>query len=141
MTQEKSKIEKIKDFIEKCPLLKGGKINVDYLKEKNQSYSIDRNPVQPDINNFIDGRGGKKQISFDFCVQAPLSSQSIVNLVNSKFCEDFMEWISTQNRLKNFPDIDGAFSIKCTSPGYILNKTETTAIYIIQMNFIYYELL
>ena len=49
-----------------------------------------------------------------------------------------MEWIKTQNRLKNFPKIEGAFSIKCTSPSYILQKTETTAIYIIQMNFTYY---
>lgn len=114
--EKKSKMEKIKDFIEQCPLLKGGKINVDYLKEKNQSYSIDRTPTEPEVNNFIDGRGGKRQISFDFCVTTPLSSQVIVNLVNSKFCEDFMNWIETQNRLKKFPDIDGAFSIKCTSP-------------------------
>ena len=40
---------------------------------------------------------------------------------------------------KEFPQIEGAFSIKCTSPGYILQKTETQAIYIIQMNFAYYE--
>ena len=56
-----NKMEKIKEFIETCPLLKGGKINVDYLKEKNQAYSIDRTPNTPEINNFIDGRGGKKQ--------------------------------------------------------------------------------
>lgn len=113
---EKSKMQLIKEWIETCPLLNGGKIAVDYLKDKSQSYSIDRTPTQPDIKNFVDGRGGKRQIAFDFTVTAPLSSQAIVNLANSKFCEDFMEWVSTQNRLKNFPNIDGAFSIKCTSP-------------------------
>ena len=141
MEQEKSKMEKIKEFIETCPLLNNGKINVDYLEDDIDSYSIDRTPVQPEVKNFVDGRGGKRQIAFDFSVTAPISSQSIVNLANSKFCEDFMDWINTQNRLKNFPDIDGAFSIKCTSPGYILQKTETTAIYIIQINFTYYEFL
>jgi len=138
---EKSKMQLIKEWIEKCDLLNKGKINVDYLKDKPQSYSIDRTPVQPKVSNFVDGRGGKRQIAFDFSVTAPLSSQAIVNLANSKFCEDFMKWVSEQNRLKNFPEIDGAFSIKCTSPGYILQKTETTAIYIIQMNFTYYEFL
>lgn len=138
---EKSKMQLIKEWIEKCDLLNKGKINVDYLKDKPQSYSIDRTPVQPEVSNFVDGRGGKRQIAFDFSVTAPLSSQAIVNLANSKFCEDFMKWVSEQNRLKNFPEIDGAFSIKCTSPGYILQKTETTAIYIIQMNFTYYEFL
>lgn len=113
---EKSNMQLIKEWIETCPLLEGNKIKVDYLEEDIDSYSIDRTPIQPEVKPFVDGRGGKKQISFDFSVQAPLSSQSIVNLANSKFCEDFMKWVSTQNRLKNFPNINGAFSIKCTSP-------------------------
>ena len=137
---EKSKMEKIKEFIETCPLLDGDKINVDYLKDEIYSYSIDRIPSQPIAAKFTDGRGGKKQISFDFSVTAPISSRVVTNLANSKFGEDFIEWIETQQRLRNLPDIDGAFSIECTSPSYILQKTETTAIYIIQMNFAYYEL-
>lgn len=136
---EKSKMQLIKEWIETCPLLDGNKISVDYLKDDIDSYSIDRTPIQPEVSNFVDDRGGKRQIAFDFSVTAPLSSKSIVNLANSKFCEDFMKWVSIQNKLKNFPIIDGAFSIKCTSPGYILQKTETTAIYIIQMSFTYYE--
>ncbi len=136
---EKSKMELIKEFIETCHLLKGDKINVDYLKDDIYSYSIDRTPVQPEIKPFVDGNGGKYQIAFDFTVTAPISSRVVTNLANSKFGEDFMEWIKTQNRIKNLPKINGAFSIKCTSPSYILQKTETTAIYIIQMNFTYYE--
>jgi len=136
---EKSKMQLIKEFIEECPLLNNGKIDVDYLKDDIDSYSIDRTPIQPEVSNFTDGKGGKRQIAFDFSVTAPLSSKAIDNLENSKFCEDFMKWIEVQNRLKNFPKIENAFSIKCTSPGYILQKTETTAIYIIQMNFTYYE--
>lgn len=136
---EKSKMELIKEFIEKCPLLKGDKINVDYLKDDIYSYSIDRTPTQPVEKTFTDGCGGRCQITFDFTVTAPISSRVVDNLANSKFGEDFMEWIKAQNRLKNFPKISGAFSIKCTSPSYVLQKTATTAIYIIQMNFTYYE--
>ncbi len=138
--EKKTKIGLIKEFIETCPLLEGDKINVDYLKDDIYSYSIDKTPVQPKIKRFVDGCGGKKQIAFDFSVTAPISSQVIVNLANSKFGEEFMDWIEEQDKVKNFPKISGAFSIECTSPSYILRKTETTAIYIIQMNFTYYEL-
>lgn len=137
---ERSKMELIKEYIETCPLLDGDKINVDYLDDEVYSYSIDRTPSNPVLKKFNDGRGGKKQITFDFTVTAPLSSRVVTNLSNSKFGEDFMEWIETQQRLRNLPQINGAFSIECTSPSYILQKTETTAIYIIQINFTYYEL-
>lgn len=136
----KSKMQLIKEFIETCPLLEGDKINVDYLDDEVYSYSIDRTPTQPMAKQFVDGYGGKYQIAFDFTVTAPISSRVVTNLANSKFGEDFMEWIKTQNTLRNLPEIDGAFSIECTSPSYVLQKTQTTAIYIIQMNFTYYEL-
>lgn len=138
--QKKSKMELIKEYIETCPLLKGNKIAVDYLKDDVYSYSIDRTPSQPKTKRFIDGCGGRKQITFDFSVTAPLSAQTIVNLVNSKFGEDFIEWIEGQNQKHILPNIDGAFSIECTSPSYVLMKTQTTAIYIIQICFTYYEL-
>lgn len=137
---DKSKMELIKEYIETCPLLDGDKINVDYLDDEVYSYSIDRTPSNPILKKFNDGMGGKKQITFDFTVTAPISSRVVNNLANSIFGEDFMEWIKEQQRLRNLPKINGAFSIECTSPSYILQKTEITAIYIIQMNFTYYEL-
>lgn len=136
-----SKMQKIKEWIETCPLLDDNKINVDYLDDDVYSYSIDKTPTQPQIETFIDGTGGKHQITFDFTVQLPLSPAIIGNLTNSQFGEDFMDWVETQNMLDNLPDIDGAFSIECTSPNYVLQKQDTMAIYIIQMNFTYYKLL
>ena len=135
-----SKMQKIKEWIETCPLLEGNKINVDYLDDDVYSYSIDKTPTQPQVEKFIDGIGGKYQITFDFTVQLPLSPDIIDNLTNSQFGEDFMEWIETQNMLDNLPDIDGAFSIECTSPNYVLQKQDTIVMYIIQMNFTYYKL-
>ena len=135
----KSKMELIKEYIETCPLLEGDKINVDYLKDDIYSYSIDRTPNPLMVQPFTSG-GGKKQITFDFSLVFPLSSKALDNLVNSKFGEDFIDWIESQNKQKILPNINGAFKIECTSPSYILQKTQTTAVYLIQMNFIYYEL-
>lgn len=131
---EKSNIELIKEYLETCSLLNDGTIHVDYLNEDIDSYSIDETPSNPILKLYTDG-GSLRQILFDFVVTEPFSK--IENLKNSKFFEDFSKWIEIENRKGNLPNIEGAQYIKCTSPGYILQKNETIAIYIIQMQFVY----
>lgn len=101
--EEKSKMELIKEFIETCPCLKNGKVNVDYIKDKPQSYSIDETPVGPVLQNFVDG-GRRIQIQFDFSIQASFSA--LENIKNSKFCDDFTEWIYLQDSIGNLPKIE-----------------------------------
>ena len=132
---QKVKMELIKKFIETCDLLKGGKVNVDYIKDKAYSYSIDETPSTTILQKFADG-GSRRQINFDFSIQAPFSA--LENIKNSKFCDDFMQWIEEQNRLNNFPEIDGVEKLSCNR-GTILQTTETTAIYVIPMQLIYIE--
>lgn len=133
---EKSKMELIKEFIETCPYLKKGKVNVDYLKDKPLSYSIDETPVDPVLQNFSDG-GRRLQIQFDFSVQANFSA--LENIKNSKFCDDFTDWIYKQNKKENLPKIDGAVWIKCLGRGTILQTTDSTAIYVIPIQVAYEE--
>lgn len=111
---EKSKMELIKEFIETCPYLKNGKVNVDYIKDKPQSYSIDETPINPVLQTFKDG-GRRLQIQCDFSVQANFSA--LENIKNSKFCDDFTDWIYEQNKNENLPKIDGAVWIKCLGRG------------------------
>lgn len=133
---EKSKMELIKEFIETCPLLKNGKVNVDYIKDKPQSYSIDETPVNPVLQNYADG-GRRLQIQFDFSIQASFSA--LENIKNSKFCDDFTDWIYEQNKQENLPKIDGAVWIKCLGRGTILQTTDSTAIYVIPIQVAYEE--
>ena len=133
---EKSKIELIKEFIETCPLLKNGKVNVDYIKDKPQSYSIDETPSTTVLKEYRDG-GTQNQILFDFSIQANFSV--LENIKNSKFCDDFTKWIKEQNKIENLPKIDGICWIKCLGRGTILQTTETTAIYVIPMQVVYDE--
>ena len=130
---DKSKIEEIRDFIEKCPLLKKGKVNVDYIKDKPQSYSVDETPIETILNSFTDG-GSRRQIQFNFSIHA--SFNILENIKNSKFCDDFLDWIEEQDKKDNLPDIEGAERIK-GNRGTILQTTETTAIYVIPLQFIY----
>ena len=101
--EEKAKMELIKEFIETCPLLNKGKVNLDYIKEKPQSYSVDETPVEPVLNDFSDG-GQRLQIQFDFSIQANFSI--LENIKNSKFCDDFTKWIKEQNNKDNLPKIE-----------------------------------
>lgn len=133
---EKAKMELIKEFIETCPYLKKGKVNVDYIKDKPQSYSIDETPVDPVLQNFLDG-GRRLQIQFDFSIQANFSV--LENIKNSKFCDDFTDWIYEQNKQENLPKIDGAVWIKCLGRGTILQTTDSTAIYVIPIQVAYEE--
>ena len=134
--EEKSNMELIKEFIETCPLLNKGKVNLDYIKEKPQSYSIDETPVEPVLNYFRDG-GRRLQVQFDFSIQSNFSI--LENIKNSKFCDDFTRWIYEQNKNDNLPKIDGICWIKCLGRGTILQTTETTAIYVIPMQVAYDE--
>ena len=133
---EKSKMELIKEFIETCPYLKKGKVNVDYIKEKAGNYSIDETPVDPVLINFPDG-GRRLQIQFDFSIQANFSV--LENIKNSKFCDDFTQWIKEQDKIGNLPKIDGICWIRCTGRGTILQTTDSTAIYVIPMQLVYEE--
>lgn len=133
---EKSKIELIKEFIETCPLLKNGKVNVDYIKEKAGSYSIDETPATTVLIQYPDG-GSRNQILFDFSIQASFSA--LENIKNSKFCDDFTEWIKEQDNKENLPKIGGICWIKCLGRGTILQTTDSTAIYVIPMQVVYDE--
>lgn len=135
MSEDKGKMGTIKNFIEKCPLLKGGKVNVDYLKSKSYSYSVDETPTTTIIRKFTDG-GCKKQINFDFSIQAPFNALETIN--NSKFCDEFTQWIELQERKCNLPEIEGIEKISCNR-GTILQTTETSAIYVIPIQIIYIE--
>ncbi len=130
---EKSNTELIKEFMETCPLLKGGKVNVDYIEDKIDRYSIDETPNTTVIQKFTDG-GSRRQITFNFSISAPFDV--LENIKNSKFCDDIMEWVEIQDFNRNYPKIEGAESITCNR-GTILQTTETNAIYVMPINFIY----
>ena len=134
--EENSKMDSIREFIETCPLLKNGKVNVDYIKDKPQSYSVDETPATTVLKEYRDG-GTQNQILFDFSIQANFSA--LENIKNSKFCDDFSKWIKEQNNKANLPKIDGICWIKCTGRGTILQTTESTAIYVIPMQVVYEE--
>ena len=134
--EEKSKMELIGEFIETCPYLEDGKVNLDFIDSDPQSYSVDETVVDPVLNYFRDG-GRRLQIQFDFSIQANFSD--VENIKNSKFCDNFTKWIYKQNEKGNLPKIEGIDWIKCLGRGTITRSSDTTAIYSIPIQVAYIE--
>lgn len=136
--EKKHIITAIREYIEKCPYLHDGKIGVDYLENEEMAYSIEPSPVSPKEADFIDGTG-IKQFGFIFASRESYGQETIQNMVNTEFYEDFSNWIEENNFNGVLPDIKGIETIECLSTGYAYQTGIDTARYQIQLRVTYYK--
>ena len=93
-------------------------IDTDIQSAKIDSYSLVKEPVRNEKAYIT----GKKVITEHYMLQARLSSQSNTDRIeNTGFGEALEEWVSEQNRAKNFPQIPDAAvqRISVTTPFYL----------------------
>ncbi len=134
---KKSIIKAIREYIEKCPYLHDGKIGVDYL-ENEIAYSIEPSPISPKDREYIDG-SGINQFAFIFASRESYGQETIQNILNTEFFENFSNWIEENNFMGDLPEIDGIESIECLSTGYAFQTGIDTARYQIQLRITYYK--
>jgi hypothetical protein len=102
------------------------------------AYSIEPTPISPTNTDFIDD-SGIKQFAFIFASRESYGQETIQNMLNTEFYEDFSNWIEEQDNEGNLPDIEGIESIECTSTGYAYQTGIDTARYQIQLRITYYK--
>lgn len=132
-------IEAIRDYISNCPALETFNINVNYLEDDFDSYSIEETPCDPVLRRYIDG-SMKKQCQFVFTSKEPYSADVISNIDNSNFYEEFSNWIETNNKEGIFPSLEEGLEptqIKVISSPYVITTYEDKAIYQIQLQLNY----
>ena len=136
---EKAIIDEVREYIAKCPHLKKfAEINVEYLLDKVNTYSINENAgYEPILNKFF--VGSERQFLFTFDSKLYWNEDIQNNIDNSKFFENFRNWLETNNKNKIFPNIDGIYEIGATTKGYILATNANEAIYRIQCYLNYYK--
>ena len=134
-------IDSIREYIAKCPYLKEYvEINVDYLKDKVVAYSV--NPsvgFDPVVSEDIVGNQ-EKQFLFTFDSKLYWNSEVQNNIDNSKFYEDFSNWLEENNKKGIFPALnEGEYPtrIQALTNGYIFATNSDEAIYRIQCKFEY----
>lgn len=135
-------IESIRDFIAGCPLLKNGVLlNVDRLGATEIEYTVDGEITNPVLRQYTDG-SSLRQFEFVFASRERYGADTLQNIANSGFYEDFADWIETQSNTGNLPKLDKyrvPQYIEVLSGGYVFDSDDSTARYQIQLKFVYYQ--
>lgn len=130
--EETAIIDKVREYIAKCPYLKEyAELNIEYLADKVATYSINENAgYNPILNKFFVGE--ERQFLFTFDSKLYWNEDIQNNIDNSKFFENFKNWLEENNKNKKYPKIDGVYEIGATTNGYIFATNANEAIYRIQ---------
>ncbi len=135
-------IESIRNFIAGCPLLKDNTILcVDRLGDTEIEYTIDSEITEPILRKYVDG-SSLRQFNFVFASREKYGSDTLQNIANSGFYEDFADWIESQSNSGNLPELDEYRTpqyIEVLSSGYVFDTTDSTARYQIPLRFVYYQ--
>lgn len=132
-------IEEIRKYIAQCPYLKEyGELNIEYLIDKVDTYSINESAgYDPVVNIFL--VGSEMQFLFTFDSKLRWNEDIQNNIDNSKFFENFRNWLEENNNKKIFPNIKGIHKIKALTNGYIFATNANEAIYRIQCKLEYFK--
>ena len=132
-------IDKIREYMSKCPHLNDVFLNVNYLVDKVKAYSINESAgYNPIISKDILGNK-EMQFKFNFDVKVYWNEEVRNNIDNSIFFEKVRDWLEKNNKSKIYPEVDGIepISISATTNGYIYATYADEAIYRISCVFIY----
>ena len=134
-------IEAVRTYLATCPLLAGGKLNVDFLPPEAATYSVDVVPVKPITKQYLDG-SSNRQFLFVLATRAYYGAFIRQQIYNLCVFEEFEEWLDRQNRAHNFPDLGEGrrgSKLEVTTSGYVFAPDTDTARYQIQCRLSYYQ--
>lgn len=113
-------------------------LNVDFLSNDINNYSIDKIPSQKVIESWIIGDVIHQDI-YSFRSRMNYSSEVLNNIKNIGFFEMFENKIKQKNNNNILPDIDGIESIQCLNCGTLLRANTNTCEFDIQIQITYRE--
>ena len=113
-------------------------INTNMLSNKIDDYSLDKIPTQSVVERWITGDEIHKDV-YSFRSRKSYSQDTIVNLKNVGFFEQFENAIKTNNYEGNLPDIDNIESIECLNCATMGSTDGKQAEFDIQIQITYRE--
>ena len=113
-------------------------LNVNNLNNNLNNFSIDKIPMQKTISKWVIGTQIQQDV-YSFRSRLSYSQDTITNLKNMGFFEDFEATIEANNKNGILPDIENIRSIRCLNCA-TMNYAETnTAEFDIQIQITYLE--
>lgn len=119
-------------------------VNTDYqigadMLGKIGDYSLDKIPTDVEVEKWIIGVQKKRDV-YSFRSRKSYSQDTINNLKNIGFFEDFERKIKSNNEEGILPEINGIESIECLNCGTMLNNQDgKTATFDIQIQVTYID--
>lgn len=143
MNTENTRISKLRDYlfeiINSLTTNRKYQINANMLSNKVEDYSIDKMPVQTEVEKWIIGPAIRRDV-YSFRSRKSYSQDTIVNLKNMGFFEQFENAIKVNNEQHNLPDIENIESIECLNPFTMNNNDDgKTAEFDIQIQITYLD--
>ena len=111
-------------------------INADMLSNKVDNYSLDKIPTDTTVQKWIIGTEVHKDI-YSFRSRMNYSQDTINNLKNIGFFEEFEKLIDSNNKKGILPDIENIESIECLNCGTLNYADTNTAEFDIQIQITY----
>ena len=126
MNVEDLRISKLRDYlfeiINTLTTNRNYQINANMLSNKIDDYSLDKIPTASVVETWITGDEIHRDV-YSFRSRKSYSTDTIVNLKNVGFFEQFENAIKTNNKEGNLPEINGIESIVCLNCA-TLNSTD-----------------
>lgn len=134
-------IECVRDWLKEYSGL-SGRLDVDFLGEDADTYSVDTIPSEEVVKRYKDG-GCVKQFQFAVSSRRFYDQNIAQNIENLKFFEDLGAWVEERAKARKLPVMDGgrtAQKIVVTSTAYPFVVSEDgKARYQMQMRLEYYK--
>ena len=111
-------------------------INADMLSNDIDNYSLDKIPVDTEVERWIIGPSIHRDV-FSFRSRVAYSQDVLNNLKNIGFFEKFERTIKENNENKILPNISGIEAIECLNRGTMNNADTNTAEFDIQLQITY----
>ena len=142
MDYNETRISKLRTYlfsiIDTLATDKNYQINANMLSNDINNYSLDKIPVQQEVERWITGMIIHRDV-FSFKSRNAYSQDVINNLSNIGFFEKFESIIKSNNKKGVLPDIIGIESIECLNCGTMLSSDTNTAEFDIQIQITYRE--
>mgnify|MGYP003571264635 CR=1 FL=1 len=142
--ETKAIIECIRDYFKECPYLSNFDINVDFLGDDEECFSIEEVPATIILRRFVDG-SKEKQCLFVLASRTFIGTQeNQQSIANLHLFEKIANWLETNTENDVLPKLNNnqtATSIEALSSGYLFgtDKVNKYARYQIQCQLIYEE--
>lgn len=137
-------LESVRKYLLTCDLLNdNGKLGIEYLDNEPINYSIEEGVgYNPILETYLD-TSSRRQFLFSLTSREYFGQDEVEqNIANSKFYEDFYNWLETNTFNGILPELEEdktAESIKALSSGYLFSVDDgmKVARYKIQCQLIY----